>query len=405
MVSAALLALLNAAEASVALLERGRVRRLFEAERRGAEALMSISEAPRKLLASTALARSVAYSSTAVTVSWVLGEMYPDLHGLGHAAWGAIIAVVMLFVFGEALPRTVAIQNPERVALASAGSARHLTGILYPAAQTLSLLWTWGMSLAADRRGPGAPWITEDEYSAGFSASDEMATDAEREALIESVEQFTERIVREVMVPRTDIVSLEDTATVGEALAVIGQAGYSRLPVFHESLDDIRGVLYAKDLLLELGRGAEHEMRVERFVRPAHFVPETKSVRELLLHMKRRSHIAMVADEYGGTAGLVTIEDLLEEIVGDIFDEYDRRMPVAELNEVFGTVVDREADSVGGLFIEEIGHIPDVGEYVDIEGLTITVDELDGNRILQLVVETPGGTVSEEGQDEGDNSV
>ncbi len=405
---------IGAAQASVLLMGRGRVRRLAEVERRGARDLGLMLDRPGRLLASAALAKGIAYAAVSASLTWALVATYDDLPTWVAALVAVSVAVVVLFTFGEALPRTVALQNPERVALASARGARRITETLHPVAVLLSALWRWGMALAGGKRGPAAPWVTEDEYD-GLFGMERPDPEAERqqEALIEAVEHFAERIVREVMVPRTDMVCLEDDVTVGEALDVIEEAGYSRLPVFHETLDDIRGVLYAKDLLLETGRGCDPSLRISGMYRPAYFVPETKPVRELLVEMRRTSHIAMVADEYGGTAGLVTIEDLLEEIVGEIFDEYDLQVPmwvdlgegryrvdarlsVADLNEAFALDVEREADSVGGLFIEEVGHIPVVGEECTVDGLHLKVEDADGQRIRRLVVEPQRRATDEE---------
>jgi len=200
--------------------------------------------------------------------------------------------------------------------------------------------------------------------------------------------------------------SLPDTATCTEAVHLVSKTGYSRVPVYHETIDDIRGVLYAKDLLGALANGGSERLAVE-LARAPYFVPETKPVEELLVEMRERTHIAIVADEYGGTAGLVTLEDLLEEIVGDIADEYDReeplvvelgdqryrvdaRLPVDDLNELLGTDLDTEADSVGGLFTEVAGHIPERGESLVIEGVSLTVTDLQGTRIRQLTVEPAG---------------
>jgi CBS domain containing-hemolysin-like protein len=205
------------------------------------------------------------------------------------------------------------------------------------------------------------------------------------------------------MVPRTDVAALPDTASTEDAVRLIEETGYSRLPVYHDTIDDVRGVLYAKDLLVSRAF-REGEATVRDLARAPYFVPETKPVEELLFEMRTRMHIAIVADEYGGTAGIVTLEDLLEEIVGNISDEYDReeplltqlsperyrvdaRLPVDELNELFGTDIDTEADSVGGLFTDVAGHIPEVGESLTVEGLRLTVEVLEGTRIRQLSVE------------------
>jgi CBS domain containing-hemolysin-like protein len=414
----AIAAVMSSAQASVVLVGRGRAHRLVEADVRGASDLERILERPGRLLAASALVRSVAYAGVAVGVTWAVATTYEDLASWVSLTLGVLVSVLVVFTLGEALPRTIAIHNPERIALAVAPVARPVTSLLSPVTRALSWLWGWAASVVGRRQGPGVPWVTAREHDELFSENgEEREEEAASERLVEAMADFSGRIVREVMVPRTDMVCLDDKTDVAEALRVIEEEGFSRLPVFHDSLDDVRGVLYAKDLLVELGRGCERDAPVVRLVRRPFFVPETKLVRELLVEMRRKSHIAVVADEYGGTAGLVTIEDLLEEIVGDIFDEYDlqvpmlvqlgddrylvdARMSVDELNEQFATAIEREADSVGGLFIEEAGHIPDAGESVEVEGLRFTVEDLEGNRIRQLVVESAGGTTDEEGRDD-----
>lgn len=229
---------------------------------------------------------------------------------------------------------------------------------------------------------------------------DDVATD-EAEAMMEAVEDLGEKVVREVMVPRTDMECLEDTATVDEAIVTITAAGVSRVPVYHETLDDIRGVLYAKDLLRCVS-DTDCSRRVSDHMRDPLFVPETKPVEELLREMRRRTHIAIVLDEYGGTAGLVTMEDLVEEIVGEIYDEYDQqvqlvtdlgrgrysidgRLPIDDLAELLGVGLDDiDADTAAGVVSELAGHIPEVGESVETAGVRITVAAREGNRIRQV---------------------
>ena len=420
-----LTALLSATEASVSLLTRARVRRLASAGKRGSRDLDRIMERPGRVFAVRAIVTGTSYATAGALLTWALSIAYADVPLYVVVIVALSIAAVVFFVFGEALPRTIALQNPERVALAASSPAHTLTVLVYPLARVLSALWTWGVALVG-KEGPGAPWVAPEEYEDLFAGDGEEAMDEDarevEERLIESVERFSERRVREVMVPRTDMACLEDSATALQALDLIREAGFSRLPVYHENLDDIRGVLYARDLLLALGDGLDRDMHISRLVRPAYFVPETKPVHELLVQMRRTAHMAIVADEYGGTAGLVTIEDLLEEIVGEIFDEYDRQVPISvdlgggrfrvdarmavtELNEMFATKIERETDSVGGLFIEEAGHIPEAGEAVVVDGLRLVVQELEGNRILQLIVESTGVATTPEGQDERDHTV
>jgi len=328
----------------------------------------------------------------------------------------AVIGVVLVFGVGEALPRAIVAANAENLGLLVAPLASTLTSMLYPVARLLSLPSTGMTRLVTGERSPDVPW--EDAAEEARSSSDEQSPEGgDADGMYDSVSGLESKVVREVMVPRTDMVAIEDTATIVEALAAITAAGVSRVPVYHDTLDDIRGILYAKDLLPHLANSVAGIRPID-LVRPALFVPETKPIEELLRDMRRRTHIAIVADEYGGTAGLVTIEDLLEEIVGEIFDEYDPQVPmvtalpdgrvrvdarlaVSELDERFGTdLEDVEADTAGGLFTELAGRIPQVGESVEVQGLRFTVEEMEGNRVRQLLVEPVPKHDNEEDDDE-----
>lgn len=397
-------ALMAAEESAASHITRGRVSRLVESERRGSLALERLVDQPGRLHASTAMASGLAYVAAAALTAVAVQVMYEAWVPWIAALAGATVALIVLFALGDALPRTFAAQNPEDVALSFAPAAVRVVGVLYPVARLLNAPWRWAMRLAVGEGAMHSAWATDDEARVnGHSDDEEAARDEAEEALIEAVSEFSEKIVREVMVPRTDMTCIPDTATMSEAISLIEGLGYSRLPVYHVTVDDIRGVVYAKDLLAAISR--DPDVMPARLARPAFFVPETKPVEELLMEMRSRTHIAIVADEYGGTAGLVTIEDLLEEIVGEIFDEYDSevplvtelgggalrvdaRLPVDDLNERFDTAIELDADTVGGVFTEVAGHIPVVGESIEIEGLRLTVEELQGTRIMQLTVET-----------------
>ncbi len=399
----ALKAIMSAEEAAASHISRGRVVRLAESERKGAGALMRLFEHPARLHGAAAMASALAYTVAAALSAIAVLLAYDALPDSVAALIGAAIGLVLFFAFGEALPRTLAAQNPEGVALAFAPVASRMVLLLYPFARALTSPWTWAMKLAVGERATTSAWSDDSEMRTnGTAEEEEHARDEEAaDALLEAVTEFGEKVVREVMVPRTDMTGLPDTATAAEAIALIAEHGYSRLPVYHETVDDIRGVLYAKDLLAAIVR--DSGVVPASIARLAYFVPETKPVEELLVEMRSRTHIAIVADEYGGTAGLVTIEDLLEEIVGEIFDEYDAhvaliteagdgrllvdaRLSVDDLNERFDTAIEMDADTVGGVFTEVAGHIPEVGESVEIEGLRLTVEELQGTRIMKLTV-------------------
>ena len=231
----------------------------------------------------------------------------------------------------------------------------------------------------------------------------------ERE-MVRSVVELGDTIVREVMVPRTDMVFVERDKTLTQALSLALRSGFSRIPVTGESTDDVVGIAYLKDIVAWTSEhsDAEEPERVEKVMRPATYVPDSKPVDELLRQMQQqRIHVAIVIDEYGGTAGLVTIEDILEEIVGEIADEYDNerapvewlapgtarvtaRLPVADLEELFGVTVDAEdVETVGGLLAHELGRVPIAGSEVTVAGLHLTAENLAGrrNRLGTVLIE------------------
>jgi len=400
----------SAVEGSVRMVSASRARRLRESAERGSVPFEWLVEHPGHLGGAHALVSGLSFAAVASVSAWALQALWIGVPAWTDALLGVALGAVLVFALGEALPRSIAAANPEDVGLALAAGARAITAIAYPAARFLSAPWTAATRLITGERSADVPWSDAVE---GHRAGDEdTQSDEEAEAMMDAFAGLDRKVVREVMVPRTDMVAIEDTATLTEALSAIIAAGVSRVPVFHETLDDIRGILYAKDLL-PAAAGPINGFSLATLVRPAFFVPETKPVDDLLREMRRRTHIAIVADEYGGTAGLVTMEDLLEEIVGEIFDEYDpevamvttlpdgrmridARLSVDELDGLFGTALEVDADTAAGLFTELSGNIPTTGESVEVQGLKFTVEAMEGNRVRQLIVEpAPVGETKE----------
>jgi len=249
------------------------------------------------------------------------------------------------------------------------------------------------------------PYITEQELRASAEvASSEGEIEEEEKELIHSIFEFGDTIAREVMVPRPDIVAVEDDKTLRDVQALVLEHGYSRVPVYQEDLDDVVGMIYAKDVLKALHQG-KHDAPLREIVREPHYIPETKKVAELLREMQRdKFHIALVTDEYGSVSGLVTLEDLLEELVGEIADEYDREEPelvpvgdglyrvsgkasIDDVNELLDVELpDEEWDTVAGLMLELFGRIPKSGDEVTFEGLTFTAEEVQGRRISKVLI-------------------
>jgi len=248
-------------------------------------------------------------------------------------------------------------------------------------------------------------------------AHQEDVIEGEERELIHSIIEFGDTVVREVMVPRPDMRALDSSLSTSEALTVAMEAGFSRLPVYAGNVDDIVGVAHAKDLI-RAERDGRGPRPVGEVVRPAHFVPESKRVARLLREMQeRRYHLAVVVDEYGGTAGLVTLEDLIEELVGEIVDEYDveeppvrrledggysvsPRLAVDELAKLVGVELPTgEWDTVGGLLFNVLGRVPSEGESVTVEGLTLVAERVTGNRVgrIRILPATPVAVAADDG--------
>jgi CBS domain containing-hemolysin-like protein len=310
----------------------------------------------------------------------------------------AIMLVVSFVVIGVA-PRTVGRQHAERIALLSAGPLIAATKVL---GQLPRLLIMVGNAITPGRGFSEGPFASEAELRelVDLAEASSVIESGERQ-MIHSVFELGDTLVREVMVPRTDVVFIERNKTLRQAMSLALRSGYSRIPVIGENLDDIVGIAYLKDLTKRVfdRHEAETTERVESVMRPVLYVPDSKPIDALLREMQaERKHVAVVVDEYGGTAGLVTIEDVLEEIVGEITDEYDvarvdvehlpngharvsSRYPVDDLREVSGIAVeDDDVDTVGGLMAKHLGRVPIAGSVVEVNGLRFEAETPAGRR-------------------------
>jgi putative hemolysin len=410
-----------AAEIALVSVRRSRVDQLVEERRRGAVRVRRLVEDPGRFLAVIQIAITfIGFLSSAVAAVSLTNGL-TDLiasAGLPPGTASAIALVVVtslvaLFsiVVGELVPKALALAYPDRTSLLLAGPVDLLGRLLSP----LVRLLTWLTRLLV--RPFGAEVTKEAQITAEElkliveRGGDEGVLEAEEQQMIHAVIELGERRVHEVMVPRIDIVGIEADADLATAVERIVAEGHSRLPAWERSLDDIVGVLYAKDLLPLLGRPAEERPTVRSLLRTPVFVPESMSIDDLLHEFQRRKvHLAIVGDEYGGTAGLVTIEDLLEEIVGEIQDEYDEeeemivrlddervrfdgRASVDDLEEVWEDLhLDElledqdEYDTIGGLVFHRIGGVPQPGDVVKVDGLTLTVESTDGRRVSKVLV-------------------
>jgi putative hemolysin len=363
--------------------------------------LKMLDEGPR---APTLILLMVLLGVGGVAVCVVMLAIQTAADSLWIAA-GVVVGSGALVLLLAAVGRGVAIARPEITAMALARVLRlMLPPLLVIGGPFLLVERRIARVLAADRTTePPAP--DEELRLLVETVEDARQLDADEREMIHGIFEMSERPVREVMVPRVDIVAANGDATLGEVLDRIVASGYSRIPVYAESVDDVVGVVYAKDVLRALRLGALDDPAVP-IARPPHFVPDTKKVDELLQELQReRVHMAIVVNEYGGTAGLVTIEDLLEEIVGEIQDEYDQneeepikrvdereslvdpRVSIRDVNEELDLhLSDEHFDTLGGLVYHELGKAPAVGDEVRVNGCLVTVTRTQGRRIRRLRV-------------------
>jgi CBS domain containing-hemolysin-like protein len=397
-----LAALAVMAESAITRTNRVRAIHLVEQGRRGARRLLSIVEDPSPYMNVLLLTR-IALQVTATALAAVAATRRFD--AAGEVAVIAAVTIAM-FVVVEAVPRTYGVQATDRAALIMAGPVSFLGRMLRPVGRLLILLTNAVMVPLPGRGLPKGPFITEEEIRemVDVAAEDSKAIEEEERELIHSIFEFGDTVVREVMVPRPDMITVRSDAGLNEALEAVLGAGYSRIPIYQGDIDNIVGVLYAKDLLKRIHE-AGGEAKVESLGRAPFFVPEQKKVAELLREMQeQRVHMAIVVDEYGGTAGLVTIEDLIEEIVGEIVDEYDQeeplvepldettirvdaKMAIDEVNELLDADLPHEEwDTVGGLVFGLTGRVPSPGETVRYDSLEFKTERVAGRRIQKVVI-------------------
>ena len=387
------------AESSLTRMTRVRAIALQEEGRRNAQLLVRLESDPPRYLNSIYLTVMIVQNGSAILVAFLA----QDIWGETWVTLASLVFVLLYFVVVEAMSKTFGIQNSDRVALA-------LTPVVFLLGRVLSYPTRWLIGLAnVLLPGKGlreGPFVSEgDIRSMAEVGHEEGSIEQDEKELIHSIFEFGDTIVREVMVPRPDIVAIEDDRTLRDVQALVLEHGYSRIPVFHEDLDDVVGVVFAKDVLKALHQG-KIDMPLREIVRPARYVPESKRVADLLREMQQEKfHQALVTDEYGSVTGIVSLEDLLEELVGEITDEYDVEEPeivqvsdgvfrvsgktsIDDVNDVLGLELpDEEWDTVAGLVLDIFGKIPDAGEECVFQALRFRAEEVVGRRVNTVVIE------------------
>jgi len=394
-------AFLAMAETAIARVSRVKALHLEQEKRKGAASLVKVVEDPAPYLNIVLLLTLLCHITATVLATALALRTFDD----AGEAIAAVGMTVLIFVFAELAPKTYSVQFTERAALWVGRPVYLLGRLLQPVGRSLLLISNAVMVVLPGKGLPKGPFVSEEEIRHLVDvAEEEEEIEEEERTLIHSVFEFGDTVVREVMVPRPDMIAIPSSWTIDEALEKIIEVGYSRIPIYEGDTDNIIGLLYAKDLLKRIHEGKK-TVKLSSLGRAPTFVPEQKKVSELLREMQdQRVHMAIVVDEYGGTAGLVTIEDLIEEIVGEIVDEYDKeeplvepidentirvdaKMPIDEVNEMLSVELPHEEwDTVGGLVFALTGRVPTPGEKVRYDSVEFTTERVTGRRIQKVII-------------------
>lgn len=381
-------------------LSKIRIVHLFESGVKVAAVITRLRENPSKLLG-TILVGNNAVNIAATSIGTVLAIEYFGDAGVGIATG---IMTVLVLIFGEITPKTLAAQNSEKVSLIVARPISFLTYLLSPIVFFFTKIAGLFTRLLGGKSNANLPTITEDELKTMVNLSEEEGViKGHEKTMICNVFDFDDQLIKDVMIQRTDIVAINMNATYDEIMNLIKTEQYSRYPIYNKRIDNIVGILNVKELVFY--RNSEEVFDIKKFMKKPYYTFEYLKTSELFHEMKkRRTHMAVVIDEYGGTAGIITIEDLLEEIVGDISDEYDTQTKeietiregeyvvdgstrIEQLNEQIGTRIESEHyDSIGGFIIGEIGRLPQQGETVEYENTKFLIENIERNRVKKIRV-------------------
>lgn len=405
-----------AAEIALVSVRRTRVKQLVEEGNQRAVTVQRLLERPTNFMATVqigvTLVGFLASAFAAVNIAWLPAQWLVAL-GMSPAAaeTAAVVAVAVVVGFvtlvaGEIAPKNLALHHAERLALYVAGPIYFLSIVALPAVKVISFFSDLLVRPFGGRVRGTEPVLTEEELKMLVEAGEEEGViEQEEKVMINSIFDFTDTVARQVMVPRTDMNAAPVTSTLDELLDVVTATGHSRIPIYEDNIDNVIGVVHAKDLLPVL-RQEKRLFDIKTVMREAYFIPETKDVDELLAEFKRGNiQMAIVRDEYGGTAGLVTVEDLLEEIVGEIRDEYDieepliqvinenealvsARMSVDDLNEQMNLKIpeSEEYETIGGFVFDLFGRQANERELVSYGNVDFVVERVDAGRLHTIKV-------------------
>ncbi|MBQ1187708.1 MAG: HlyC/CorC family transporter [Peptococcaceae bacterium] len=415
----ALSAVFSSAETAFLSTNKIRLRNLQEDGEKKAGLVLDLLENQNRLISTLLVGNNIVNISASALATKMATDYFGDA-GVGIATG---IMTLLVLVFGEVIPKNLAAAHAEGWAMFVAPFIKLVSVVLTPLVFLLTKLSDTVVRFSKKNEEED-PTITEDEFKILVNVGQEEGVFDESETeMINSIMEFDETYVKAIMVPRIDIVAVDVDDSINDALRLIIDGGHSRIPAYEESIDNIVGILYAKDIFEHLNANFD-ELKVRELIRDAYYIPETKKVSDLLNELRlKKVHMAIILDEYGGTNGLVTIEDLIEEIIGDIQDEYDveedlivmhsdnqlvadARAPIGDVEEAFDVELDEEileeseADTIGGLAFEHLGGIPEVGDEVTVGRFLIRIVNVSGRRITKVEVTLLPPEEDEDDEDE-----
>ena len=395
-------AFFSMSETALMSLSKIRIRHMVEEGVKGAKLVENLTEDPNRLLGAILIGNNVVNIGASALATTIATNIF----GSAGAGIATGIMTILVLIFGEITPKSIAKQNSEKVALRVSKIINVIVRILRPFIWIFTAISSIFIRLFGGDPKASEPFITEEELRTmvGVSEEEGVLEDVEKE-MIFNVFDFADAHVKDVMVQRVDIIAVDIEASYEEVLEVIKTEQFSRIPVYNQTIDDIVGILNVKDLIM--AEKSLNIFKVSDYMREPYYTFEFKKIKELFSEMKKtRNHISVVLDEYGGTVGIVTIEDLIEEVFGDIEDEYDdyeKEIEVVkedefivdgsarldDISELIGVNMESEEfDSVGGLVIGELGRFPEQNEEIQLNNIRLVVEEVDKNRIKKVRIYT-----------------
>ena len=396
-------AFFSMSETALMSLSKIRIRNMVEEGVKGAKLVEKLIEEPNKLLGAILIGNNVVNIGASAIATSVALKIFGD----SGAAVATGIMTILLLIFGEITPKSLAKQNSEKVSIKVSKIIRVVVVIFKPFVAIFTGISSLFIKLLGGDPNRAEPFITEEELRTMVDVSEEegVLEDVEKE-MIFNVFDFSDMQVKDVMIQRVDMVAIDSSSDYSKVMELIKKEQFSRIPVFNETIDNIVGILNVKDLIIK--SGIIEDFNLLKYTREPFYTFEFKKIKEVFNEMKKtRNHIAVVLDEYGGTVGIITIEDLIEEIVGEIEDEYDEdreetikvikvdeyivdgSAKLHDISDLIGVSMESEDfDSVGGLILEELGRIPEKNEQIQIGNIKFVVEDLEKNRIKKVRIYT-----------------